>query len=131
MAMAAGTMSPAGRAPEYRAAMAAQNAAADTAHRFLAFMWENLLSDLPTGHIGRSGDLSRKVLGMDRRRSTYQPRHLARRSKMDEVRGWLMQMPGSAARFALGAVVGQLIAETFEPEIAVLADWIRTFIGLQ
>lgn len=69
--------------------------------------------------------------GMDRKRSKYQPRHLARRSKMDEVREWLMQMPGSAARFAFGTVVGQLISETFEPEIAMLADWIRTFIGLR
>lgn len=50
---------------------------------------------------------------------------------MDEVREWLMQMPGSAARFAFGTVVGQLISETFEPEIAMLADWIRTFIGLR
>lgn len=56
---------------------------------------------------------------------------MAHRSKMDEAREWLMQMPLSAMKYTLGLVVGQAIIETFEPEIAMLANWIRALIGLQ
>lgn len=56
---------------------------------------------------------------------------MAHRSKMDEAREWLMHMPLSAMKYTLGLVVGQAIVETFEPEIAMLANWIRVLIGLQ
>lgn len=50
---------------------------------------------------------------------------------MDEVREWLMQAPFSAVSFMSGILVGELIAKTLEPEIAMLADLIRAFIGLR
>ncbi len=56
---------------------------------------------------------------------------MAHRSKMDEAREWLVRMPVSAMKYIAGAIVGQMIVETFEPEIAMLADWIRALIGLR
>ena len=67
---------------------------------------------------------------MERKKPTYEPRHMRKPTKVDEVRRWIRSTPPCALRWILGVLVAEVVAKVLDPEIAMLASLIRDLIGL-
>lgn len=55
---------------------------------------------------------------------------IRRDTRMGEVRSWFARIPADAMRWFLGVISAEIAAEIFRPEIAAVASFVRSIIGL-
>ena len=69
---------------------------------------------------------------MIKRSPTYHPKHCGRQinTSASDVLHRLLVIIAKAAGFFLASVVGEIVVQTFEPEIKALALMLRLLIGL-